>query len=143
MAKRKPKNRLVVGSNAWADSIPEWLLNTIKEDRLIAEMLGLVGSEVSSEDIGYAELVAYLMTASLKAPLTHEHTQIYLHCFTKLQDARNREIPNDLRVDELTSDQERELRSLRSMIFEKRGDIKIPLIEILRDMKDRRPPEGR
>ena len=133
----------MVGSNAWADSIPEWLLNTIKEDRLITEMRAIVGKDVGSEDIGHAELVAYLMTASLEAPLTHEHTQIYLHCFTKLQDARKRAVPDDLRVDELTSDQERELRSLRSMIFEKRGDIKIPLIEILRGLKDRRPPKGK
>ena len=72
---KKGGNPLIVASVAWAQSLPEWLLQEIAAERMVAGFCDLLGKE--HEQVGDAEVVAYLMTASLTAPLPHEYAQIY------------------------------------------------------------------
>lgn len=133
MAKQK-ENRLVVGDAAWADTIPEWLLNEVKAERLIYGLASLMDS--GRAKVGDAEVAVYLMTASHRGVLSSEHTNIYMYLITQLSKKRGKEVPEDIRKEELSEWEEHELEELRSMIYEKRGgEIHHPLLDAMRGLK--------
>ncbi|HOO49954.1 MAG TPA: hypothetical protein PLK94_01550 [Alphaproteobacteria bacterium] len=134
---KKDKNRLVVGSRAWADTIPEWLLEEIKAERLMLGMASIINPE--AEKVGDAEVCAYLMTASLEAPLGSDYTSIYVYLTAKLMERQGKDIP-DFAAEQLkrglSSYEEMELRDLRYTIYQKRGgDIDTPILNVLRELK--------
>ena len=141
MAKTIGPLPLIVGSAEWADTLPEWLLNEVHGERMMTAFLSFLGKGEECEQVGDAEVVCYLMTLSQKVPLTHEATQLYMYCFTKLRDRVGKEVPPDLRVDELDTYHEEELRELRRKTFEKRGGkVILPVLEVLRETWNK-PPE--
>ena len=145
MSKQKDKNRLVVGNAQWAKDLPKWLLEEVKTERLMYGLLGITNDEV--EKIGDAEVVVYLWTASLYAPMPHNVNQIYFYLSARLMKRRDtKNIPDFLTAklkEGLNSDQKRELKELRNMIYDKRGgDIDTPLLNIMRQFhKDCQNPQ--
>ena len=91
-------NRLVVADSGWAESIPQWLKDQIAGDRIMNGMLGIaVPKGKTAEIVCDAELVAYLMTASLRGPLSGEDGKIYLYLTAKVMLRANKiEKPEDL-----------------------------------------------
>lgn len=132
----KKENRLVVGS-PWGDSIPDWVLEEIRAERLILGLVGIAKDDFSDADkVGDTEILAYLMTASLRAPLPHTLAEIYFYLTTKVMERRGKTVPNDIRKTELSRNEERELQELKYTIYQKRGgDIQHPLLEVMRIFK--------
>jgi len=132
MAEKK-ENRLIVGDITWANTIPEWLLEEVKAERLIYGLGSLIGR---GPKIGDAEVAVYLMTASCRQPLSSEHVNIYMYLTTRLFKKRDKEVPEDIRKDELTEWEEHELEELRDMIYHSRGGPIIhTLLDVMRQLK--------
>jgi hypothetical protein len=133
------KNRLVVADAGWAESIPEWLLDAIRAERMIYGLASILKPEKPT--VGDAETVAYLMTASMRAPLTHDLAQIYFYLTAKLMERQGKELPDFLKdklKQGLAPDEERELKDLKADIHRARGgDIDHPLLNAMREFKKR------
>ena len=131
------ENRLIVGDKSWADTIPEWLLDEVKAERLIYGLVGLINPDAPR--VGDAELCIYLYTASLRAPMYDEHNQIYIYLVAKLMRKQGKELQDFMqeKLDRgLTSDEERELRKLKDIIYSRRGgDINHPVLNFMREWK--------
>lgn len=128
------QNRLVVGDAAWADMIPDWLLEEIKSERLIYGLAGIANPEAPK--VGDAEVAAYLMTASMRAPIPHEYAEIYIFLTARLMKRRGTELL-DFMAEKLekglTQYEEQTLKDLRNDIYRKRGgEIDTPLLNLMR-----------
>jgi len=131
---RRDGNRLVVGSAAWADTIPEWLLKEVEAERMVLGLASILKPGLDGE-VGDAEVCVYLYTASLRAPMLSEHVQIYLHLASKLMKKRGMEVPPDIDVseDDLRPGEMDELAELRRQIWQARGGrIQHPLLDAMR-----------
>jgi len=138
---KKNKNKLVVGDAGWADAIPEWLLEEIKTERILCGLANIMESD--NKIIGDAETVAYLFTASLRAPMSTEYANIYFYLTARLMKKRGIEkLPNFIQevFDHGLSDYEKqELKELQTMIYRKRGgEIDAPLLNTLREFKKKK-----
>lgn len=147
MTNKKDKNKLVVRDAGWADTIPEWLIEEIKTERMIYGLANVMNSD--NKVIGDAETVAYLMTASLHAPMSTEYVNIYFYLTARLMKKRGIEkLPDFIQeaFDHGLTDYERqELNELRTMIYRKRGgEIDTSLLNALRKLKkeDSTKPKG-
>jgi len=133
------KNRLVVADAGWAQDLPEWLLEEIRTERLTLAMAALTHEMADNEKVGDAEMVAYFMTASLRAPLIHEDAEIYVYLTAKLMQRQGKELADFMQAkleQGLSDDENRELTHLKTEIFCKRGgDIENPLLKVLREFK--------
>jgi len=68
------------------------------------------------------EACAYLYTAALTQPMGHDWTQIYLYVAGKAPSRWNKgNMPEDIRVESLTTDQTRELNRLKEWLYRKRA----------------------
>lgn len=133
---------MVVGDASWAESIPEWLLEEIRSERL---MLGIAGMgrampESKPKDmVGDSEVVAYLFTASLRAPLSSEMVNIYVYLTAQLMARRTKELSPDFQQAVsrgLTEWEQKLLDDLRRDIYDKRGgEIRSPLLDMLKAFK--------
>jgi hypothetical protein len=131
------KNRLVVGDASWADMIPDWLLEEIKSERLIFGLAGIANPEAPK--VGDAEVAAYLMTASMRAPMPGEYVEVYVYLTARLMKRQGKELP-DFMAEKLerglTQYEERTLEDLKSDIYRKRGgEIDTPLLNVMRTFK--------
>ena len=137
---KQKENRLVVADAGWARDIPEWILEVIKEERIINGMIDIMKG---TETVGDAEVLAYLYTANLRGPVSHEFSEIYFYLTGKLMvKAKNlleEQLPDfcrDKLKKGLTEDEERELNILKQNLYRKRGgQINNPLLNILREFK--------
>lgn len=133
MAEKK-ENRLVVGDAAWADTIPEWLLNEVKAERMIYGLACLMDG--SRAKVGDAEVAVYLMTASHRSILSSEHTNIYMYLVTRLFKKRDKHVPLSIRKEKLTEWEEHEFEELKDMIYHSRGgEINHPVLNAMRQLK--------
>ena len=133
VVKMKGENRLVVADSGWADTIPEWLLEAVKAERLIGGFADVLGK--GKEEVGDAEACVYLYTASLRGPLSHEMGQAYLYLCTKLMAQKGADLPSDVAVKELSPDAARELKELKRKLWTVRGGkVKSPLFDMLKAM---------
>ena len=113
---------IVVHRGGWMDIVPDWLKQAIQLERLTENVRALKEGDMTGSD---AEACAYLHTASLEFPLDHDWTEIYLYVAGKVYERhRTKEsgarMPEDIRVESLTRDQERDLARLKHWIYEKR-----------------------
>lgn len=132
-------NRLVVAPGGWHESLPEWLLDEIKTERIMSGFANLLGK---GEIVGDAEICAYLFTTSLSAPMPHNYNEIYIYLTAKVmtRSPDGKIIITDFmreKLDQgLTIDEERDLKRLREDIYRKRGgEIRSPLFDVLKDLK--------
>jgi hypothetical protein len=140
----KKNTPIIVADTAWAESLPEWLKTEISSERMILGLLNQ-GSKTTltpEEQIGDAEVVAYLMTASLRIPLDRDFTNIYLFTTTRLmKKVKGIDVPKDIKLDKLTNDEERKLKDLKRFIWNSRGGkFKNPIIDMLELMKKQCKP---
>jgi len=131
------KNRLVVGDMSWADMIPDWLLEEIKHERIIYGLAGIANPEVPK--VGDAEVAAYLMTASMRAPMPSEYVEVYTYLTARLMKKRGTELP-DFMADKLerglTQYEEYTLENIKGDIYRARGgEIDTPLLNVMRAFK--------
>ena len=84
-------------------------------------LINLIKPLSPEESIGWAELVAYLLPAVVKNPVSSRVQNIYLYCCTQYFKKKKIEIPEDLIVEKLSDYEKDQLRELRFWIFEKRG----------------------
>lgn len=68
-----------------------------------------------------AEAAWYLSTTSLAAPLDHMWTEIYMYTFNKTMQDMKKEIPEDLKKEELSQYDMGHLRHLKRWLYEKRS----------------------
>jgi len=133
----KKENRLIVGNISWADTIPKWLLEEVKAERLIFGLAGIMNPD--AEKVGDAEVCVYLYTLGLAHPLCHRLAQVYIYLSAKLMKRRGRKLEafmGEKLKQGLTSDEEYELKQLKGMIYSKRGgDINNPLFEAMKHLK--------
>ncbi len=103
---------MIVADSQWVDTIPGWLRQRVTIERLVQAYKGEQG--VSTD----AEVVCYLSTASMIAPLDSEHTNIYLHIATRLVKQEGREVPPDLEVSTLSNYEQDCLNRLKRKIWD-------------------------
>jgi len=108
---------IVFPAGGWENDIPDWLKTRITLDRLVMNMKSLKGEEITGTD---SEALAYMMPASLAFPLDHDWTEIYLYLATKVCSGEKKIIPDDIRKDNLTDDQMRDLNRLKEWIYRRR-----------------------
>ena len=70
--------------------IPHWLLEEIKSERIIYGLSGIANSDAPK--IGDAEVVAYLMTASMRAPMQSEYVEIHVYLTACIMKKQGREL---------------------------------------------------
>ena len=132
--KTKGSTPLVVGSRSWGQDIPKWLVEEVSFERTISGLAGLMGKE--NPKVGDAEVCVYLMTASMEAPMSSEHTHIYQYVLTQLMKRKKKEIPEDIRKDELGEYEMGLLKELRHKIYTRRGgEASNPLLDAMRELK--------
>ncbi len=137
------ENKLVVGDIEWAKSIPEWVKEAIKEERMLNGMIGIM---TGKEEVGDAEVLAYLFTANLRGPITHYLSEVYIYltgvCMQRHQKIKLDELPDFCREKVkkgLSEDEKREFEELKQDLFRVRGGkINSPILDILRDLKKRK-----
>ena len=83
---------------------------------MIENMKSIKGEEITGTD---AEVVAYLYTASLEAPLDGDWVEIYLYMASKVMKRHTKqEMPADMRVvEKLTRNQEDDLLRFRRWLY--------------------------
>lgn len=131
------ENRLIVGSAQWAETIPEWILDEIRTERMVLGLAGITNPDI--QKVGNAEVVAYLYTAGLAGPLHHDTAELYIYLVSKLSKAKGKTLEDFMEEklkNGLRPDEELELNHLTSMIFQKRGgNIRHPLLDSMRSLK--------
>jgi len=109
---------ILVFPGGWGDTLPYWLKEAITIERLMANVKSLKGEEMTGTD---AEACAYLYTANLTHPMSHDWAQIYLYVATQTNRRFNkREMPADIVVDTLNDYQMGELNQLKAWLYRQR-----------------------
>ena len=122
---------IIAFPGAWKDDIPDWLKEAITLERLTMNMRALKGAEMTGTD---AEALAYMMPRAMEAPLDHDWTRIYLYLATTVMKRHKQtDVPDDIKVESLDSDQVRELNRLKEWIYKKRIQVRLE-----RDRAERR-----
>jgi hypothetical protein len=145
--------RLVVGDASWADMVPAWVMSAIETERMIQGFSDLLRPGELPEEVGDAEIVAYLMTASMRAPMPHYYAEIYIWVASKLSKEHGKPLHDFMEEalqKGLNGDEKRELADLRRDLWRKRGGrVRTPLLDALGDLKKEaareeraKPPQG-
>jgi len=100
----------------YEDAVPK----NVKDDIRMARL----AHNIKHPDLKEApdiEAVAYLMTASLAQPPSHDWTRIYLYVSCQYMEGKGIEPPEDIRTEAtgLTEQQERMLADLKAWLFKK------------------------
>jgi len=125
----------VVANVGWAETLPEWLLDEVRVERLV---YGLADIMKGGETVGDAETLVYLYTDALTQPMSSENTNIYLYLTAKVMQKKEMELPDYLKeaLDRGLTDYEMHiLRDLQHSIYTKRGgEIDNPLLNTMREV---------
>lgn len=122
---------ILVFPGGWGDTLPDWLKGAITMERLMSNVEALKTGKMTGTD---AEVCAYLYTVSLTQPMDSGWIQIYLYIAGKTYSRwEKNEIPEDIRVESLRDDQERDLNRLKAWIYQQRRKIRLE-----RDRAERR-----
>lgn len=117
------RSPIVVSAGGWGDTIPQELKEHITLARLVKNMEILKGG---NKEATIPELCAYLMTASLEAPLGEQWTRIYMFVtgeyMRKWGKKKEEEIPDFMREVKLDDYDHSELRNLAEWIYRKRQE---------------------
>lgn len=95
----------------WGDAVPQWLKKQIRIDRL--RLLEAKIREIGTD----SEALAYICTGSLSFPLNHDWATIYQYLLTKIFSFLGKEVPDDLKVEKISSFQESLLSDLKHWIY--------------------------
>lgn len=139
----KTENKLIVANVSWAETIPKWLKDEIASERMINGLIDVAMQKNTAQKVGDAEIVAYLMTASLSGPLDSNFTDIYLYLSAKLMLKTKRikkeeDLPDfmqEIYKTGLSEWKKTELQKLRSDIGRARGKVNHPIFDVLKELK--------
>jgi|GEM_PF-5074428 len=132
----KKGNRLVVADAGWAETIPEWLLEEVRQERIVLGMANIIDPGLNS--VGDAEICVYLYTLSLRQPLDTEYTNIYIYLTARLMQKTGKKLEDFMEKklqSGLSRDETRELETLRNRLQRVRGEVSHPLLDVLRQFK--------
>lgn len=124
---------IVLHRSPWASTLPQWIKGQIITERLISLMTGELDMATDTE------AMAYIYPASLDAPLDHDWTQIYLYVTTKTLESTGKEVPPDVRVDDLDNYKMSLLRDLKRWIYKSRSNHRVKEIKIKEVQTEREP----
>lgn len=113
---------LILPKSAWSADIPEWLIVQIKLERL--------EKEGAATD---AEALAYIFPLSLEAPLDHDFAEIYFYLATAVFKRIGKEVPAEIKVEQLSEYRMSELNHLKHDIYEKRVKARKKNVRIKKD----------
>ena len=137
---------IFVMPGGWGDTLPDWLKQAITLERLIENVKALKGEEMTATD---AEACAYLYTACLTQAPGHDWAQIYLYVAGKVYERHRTKdsgvtMPQDIRVTELTRNQQDDLAHLKAWIYERRIKHRkgVARDERLKEKETATPPEN-
>lgn len=107
---------IIVWPGGWMDTIPESLKSQVPTARLARQMAGLKGIMPHGDDdlATDVEALIYMYPRCMEAPLGHDWTRIYLYLGTKVMGSDK--VPDDIKVEKLDPDQERQLNELKRWI---------------------------
>jgi hypothetical protein len=108
---------IIVWPSPWMDTLPEKLKEQIPLQRLLMTAKIAHGELPTATDV---EALAYMYPRTLEAPIGHDWTEIYLYLGTQVAKAAGKEVPEDIRKEELNKEQMRMLNELKSWIYDKR-----------------------
>lgn len=128
MSKMK-QNRLVVAPGGWHESVPDWLKDEVKMERLVSGFADMFNK--GEKEVGDAETCLYLFTASLSHPISHHMARIYIYLCTKLIERHGTTLPNNIAIRKLDADEKRKLMDLKREIYRIRGKVTHPLLDAL------------
>lgn len=74
---------IVVANVGWGETLPDWIKDQIKLERLVQNMKRVKGEKI--DEATDAEALAYFYTASLRSPISHDYAELYMHTFSKYQ----------------------------------------------------------
>jgi len=98
---------LIVHPGGWDEDLPAWLREAVIEERVARAVAG-------DDDLAtLAEVLCYLFTASLAAPLSREWAEIYINLAARYMAARGAILPEDVQPRPFTEHEETLLRDLR------------------------------
>jgi len=114
---------IIVWPGAWMDIIPESLKSQVPTARLARQMAGLKGIMPQGDDdlATDVEALIYMYPRCMEAPLDHDWTRIYLYLGTKVMGSDK--VPDDIKVEKLEPDQERQLNELKRWIRDKQRKV--------------------
>jgi len=116
------------------ESVPGWIKDKIRLEHEVEAIAWLMGKDIRHGMATDAEMAASLYCASMQAPMTHDAGQIYLCICTRLLEERGYTVPSDIRVTELTQDQERTLRDWRYQLYRRRGKAETPITKAVKEV---------
>jgi hypothetical protein len=114
---------IIVSPGGWGDTLPDWVKQAIKLERLMMNVKVVHGEQPTGTD---CEAMAYLYTRSLEAPMGHDWSQIYLYiagkCYERWGSIHGfkSSLPEDIRVTELDRNQMSDLNELKGFIYRAR-----------------------
>ncbi len=110
---------IIVFPGGWGDTLPDWIKSQITMERLIENMKSLKGEDMTGSD---AEATAYLYTASLTHPPSHDWGVIYMYLVGQTMRRHNKdaELPEDIKVESLSPYQQQMLDRLKRWIYDSR-----------------------
>lgn len=143
---KEKTNPIVLANAEWTP--PDWLLEEVKAEREIIALCAALRSEQFKSEadyVGDAECLAYMMPATMVAPMDYDYAEIYLYLATKvMKQAKRVEVPEDIRVERLDDYKMGLLKELKSRIFRRRnGKVKSPIVEALNEAFRRSKAEGK
>jgi hypothetical protein len=115
---------IVWPGGGWEDTIPQWLKDQVSLDRLLEQMKSARGGEPTATD---SEALVYMYPLVLDHPIDYDWTQIYLYLGTQVFASCGKEIPGDISVNKLNTDQQRDLDRLKRWIYETRKKHRVEL----------------
>jgi len=99
---------LIVHPGGWDEDLPAWLREAVIGERVARAAVA------GDDDLAtLAEVLCYLFTASLAAPLSHEWAEIYINLAAQYMAARGAILPEDMQPRPFTECEEALLRDLR------------------------------
>ena len=108
---------IIVYPSPWKDDLPDWVKPQITLERLVMNMKVMHEGGVP---VGDTEVLAYIFPRTMEEPLSEQWMRIYTYVFTQAMKFKKLEVPEDLRCESLNDYDMRELKDLKTWIYQKR-----------------------
>ncbi len=131
----KTQNTPIIVSNTEWD-VADSIIKEVQAERMINALCDLMKPKEKDDLVGDAEVIAYLMPATLRTPVSSEISDIYLYCCRQVMEKRRMELPDFLdEHKELSNYRKERLKELKLRIYESRGGkYQHPFLSILKEV---------